>query len=353
MQPQKPNSAQQPGGDLDARLLDLHLGSLSDTDSKALLASITADARLSAQHEALTDVFRALDTLRAVEPPAGLADRITKRIDSMNAASVAAAKTPRIVRPAPDNRPGSDGDRVIRLHSLRDVLAVAATVVLAVGVGVPSMLAMRERNQRTACAWNLAQVGRGVQSYATTFGDSLPFVGWADNASWKPSSDPGVATIPNRRHIYLLLRTQQVPSEAFVCPSSKDVAMPAAQVEEHNDFLESRNISYAGQNMAGVRPSLRSDPNLVIFADDNPLFDDGLPLYDLAAQRLGLRDPSKSNSRAHGGVGQNILRLDGVTSWTTSPDAGISQDNIWTLRNVSGYTGREGPQSATDSHLLK
>ena len=34
-----------------------------------------------------------------------------------------------------------------------------------------------------------------------------------------------MTTVPNRRHVYLLLRTHQVPSNALVCPSSKDVAI--------------------------------------------------------------------------------------------------------------------------------
>jgi hypothetical protein len=226
-------------------------------------------------------------------------------------------------------------------------------VVMAVGIGVPSMLAMRERSQRTMCAANLATVGRGVQSYATTFGNSLPFSGWSENSSWRPSADPAIATVPNRRHVYLLLRTQQIPSAALVCPSSKDVPMPAEQIGARDDFLESRNVSYASQNMAGVRPSLDSGGNLVIYADDNPLFDDGLPLQDVAVRSLGLADPAQSNSRVHGGVGQNVLRLDGVSAWTTTPNCGVNGDNIWTLQNVSGYSGREGPKSQSDSHLLK
>lgn len=327
-------------------LLDLHLGQLSEPQRRDVMARIAAEPKLAAQHEVLRDVFHALDSMRPVQAPASLADRTLSRL--------AAAAVPRKpLRLAPPVEIGGDADRVIRLHSLRDVLAVAAMIVLAVGLGVPSMLAMRERSQRTACAWNLAQIGRGVQSYAMTFGDGLPFSGWSANSSWRPSAEAGVSTVPNRRHVYLLLRTQQVPSEVLVCPSSNDVAMPADQIRTHEDFLESRNVSYASQNMAGVRPSLRSDGGTVIFADDNPLFDDGMPLFDLAASTLGLRDPSQANSRVHGGVGQNVLRLDGVTSWTTTPNCGVDDDNIWTLENVRGYTGREGPRRSTDSHLLK
>jgi hypothetical protein len=79
------------------------------------------------------------------------------------------------------------------------------------------------------------------------------------------------------------------------------------------------------------------------------LFDNGWPLFET----LGLSDPANANSRAHGGAGQNVLTLDGNVKWFTNPNAGINNDNIWTLEGVDEYTGREGPRSATDSHLLK
>ncbi|MBI5865472.1 MAG: hypothetical protein HZB38_13380 [Planctomycetes bacterium] len=236
---------------------------------------------------------------------------------------------------------------------MREVLAVAAMIVLAVGVGVPGLLHMRERSQRTACAWNLGQIGRGMQAYANAFKDSLPFAGWSSVSSWRPTAEPGVAVVPNRRHIYPLVRAEFVPAAAFVCPSSESVAMPSDQVRNHDDFLESRNVSYASQNMAGVRPSVRLDSSVVVAADDNPLFADGLPMIDFAAQRLGLSDPAQSNSRVHGGVGQNVLRLHGGSEWVISPNCGVDQDNIWTLEGVKRYTGREGPASANDTHLLK
>ena len=104
--------------------------------------------------------------------------------------------------------------------------------------------------------------------------------------------------------------------------------------------------------MAGVRPSLLDNPELPILADNNPCFDDGRPLFD-ALTRLGMHDPAKSNSRAHRGTGQNVLTLDGRVIWKTTPNSGVNGDNIWTLEKISDYNGREGPESKTDSHLLK
>lgn len=335
----------------DETLLDFHLGRLSIEQQEQLLARMQSDPELSAQHKTLIDVFGALGLVGEVSNPAlNLESRVLDRI--------AAVGSPlRFKHATADSRAaanvGWENERVIRLHSIRDVMAVAAMIVLAVGVGVPGLLHMRERGQRTMCAANLASIGRGLQSYAGSFGDSLPFAGWNSASSWRPTGEQGVSVVPNRKHLFPLVRAQVVPTSAFVCPSARDIAMPAEQIRQRDDFLESRNVSYANQNMAGVRPSLKSDANLVLLADDNPLFSDGQPLLDFAAQKLGLSDAQQANSRSHGGVGQNILRLDGHTEWTTSPNCGIANDNIWTLMHIQEYTGREGPKSASDSHLLK
>jgi len=337
-----------PDSELDPNLLDLYLGQLSPEQRAELERRISADPVLAKHNEALAAVFRALDSAPEPTPPADLAQRVSARV-------AAAGPAPRVISP-PTAEPEQEREPrgiILRIHSLRDVVAVAAMIVLAVGLGVPSLLHVRERNQRIACSNNLAQLGRGMQAYAATFGDSLPFVGWRrGHDSWQPTSEPGVATLPNRRHVYPLLRGGHVRTVWFVCPAGDAVPMPAEQVRYRDDFIESRNLSYAYQNMAGVRPSLLDDPGLPILADDNPCFDDGHPLFDVL-RRLGLRDPAKSNSRAHRRAGQNVLTLDGRVIWTTTPDSGINGDNIWTLDHVTEYTGQEGPKSTTDTHLLK
>ena len=338
------------GGEFDPKLLDLHLGLLSERERADLGQRINSDPILKSQNEALTIMFEALQGERAAEPelPAGLTEKISARV-------AAAGPPPRVIRPARKTAARlaeMDGGRVIRLRSFRDIAAVAAMIVLAVGLGVPSMLHMRARGHRVACSENLAQIGRGMQSYAMANHDSLPFAGWSGDSSWRPTDEPGLNVLPNRRHVYALLRSGRVPARIFVCPSARDLPMPDEQVPYHNDFLESRNVSYAYQNMAGVRPSLGDNPDLPVLGDDNPLFDNGLPLFAVT-RSLGLSDPAQANSRAHGGAGQNILTIRGNVKWITSPNAGIDGDNIWTLRGVSEYTGREGPRSSTDSHLLK
>ncbi|MFQ5806348.1 MAG: anti-sigma factor family protein [Phycisphaerae bacterium] len=334
----------------DPKLLDLHLGRLCEHEQAALEQRIGSDPGLRAQNEALATMFEALGSVREPGPgvPAGLVEKISARV-------AGAGSPPRLVRPprtAAAELAEVEDARVIRLHNFREIAAVAAMIVLAVGLGVPSMLHMRERGQRFACATHLANIGRGMQAYAMANHDSLPFAGWSANSSWRPTVEPGVEVRPNRRHVYVLLRNGHVPARIFICPSASDLPMPEDQVPYHNNFLESRNLSYAYQNMAGVRPSLRDNPDLPVLGDDNPFFDNGWPLFAVM-RSLGLSDPAKTNSRVHGGAGQNILTIRGNVKWMTTPNCGLGGDNIWTIQGVNEYTGREGPQSTTDSHLLK
>ena len=333
--------------EFDPRLLDLHLGHLSEAEKVRLRTQIASDPRLAEQDETLRGALRLLAAATDEAAPSDLVARTMARVN-------AAGPVPRVIRPtdeltvALEQRP----ERVIRLGKLREIVAVAALIVLAVGVGVPSLRYMHERQQRMGCSWNLAQLGRGLQQYAGAYNASLPFVGWDDRSTWQPTVAPGMVNVPNRRHVYPLLRRAYVTDpRVFVCPSQHDVPMPSDQVQARNDFLEDRNVSYAYQNMSGVRPSTNDDPGLPILADDNPLFSEGRPLFDLSRLKPG--SPAESNSDAHGRAGQNVLTLDGHVIWTKTPKCGVNGDNIWILQKVVEYTGREGPEKSTDSHLLK
>jgi hypothetical protein len=337
--------------EFDPRLIDLHLGALQDAQRARVLEEIAADAELTRQHEMLTAVFAALAAAQPVSAPGGLLERV--RMRTRRAAGSRAVPPGVVSADAESDDAMGRAALLLRFSNIRDIVAIAAMIVLAVGVGFPSLLHVRERNQRMGCSFNLARVGQGIQAYATTYRAAIPFAGWRPGQSvWRPSSDPSSRAVPNRTHIYRLLSDRIVTEpRLFVCPSRMDVPMPPGEIDRSDSFLESRNISYAYFNMAGVRPTQSDDPELVILADDNPLFEDGLPLFDLRRLRPG--PPSAANSRAHRGDGQNVLTLDGRVKWTLTPLCGVGGDNIWELQGVREYTGREGPATATDSHLLK
>lgn len=329
--------------EFDGRLLDLHLGRLDKSEREKVLDELQNNTALASQNEVLVSVFGALNVLRADSVPTGFAQRMRQRI-----AASAADRTMRVAAPPSTRRTTQEPFRwVLRAGNFRDLIAAAAMIVLAIGLGIPTMLHMRETNHRVACSANLARLGQGLAAYASTFNQSLPFAGWGGWDSWQPTNNPQLHVVQNRQHLIPLLPAGRIDPKWLVCPSTRDIPLTTNQ-----QVIDASNLSYAYQNMAGVRPSFSDNPNLPILADDNPLFDDGRPLVELRIQ-LGMTDPASINSRAHGGYGQNVLTLGGRVLWSDTPNVGVSGDNIWTLHDVRSYTGREGPATSTDSHLLK
>ncbi len=335
-----------PDGVFAPDLLDLHLGRLSDEQTKLVMARIEQDPALAEQHDVLLSVFAALESVRREPIPDGVADRIAGRV----ATSI---RRVRVIRPP--SKPDDDADAasaplLIPFRGMREIIAVAAMIVLAVGLGIPGLLSVRERGQRIACSAQLAGIGQGLQTYAAGYNNSLPFAGWDEHKTWAMSENPADEIMPNRRHLYRLVRGHYTSPNRFVCPSRMHVPMPDDKVGELDDFPEANNVSFAYQNMAKVRPSLDDNADLPILADDNPLFDDGIPVLGLLRQGF---NAASGNSTAHRGQGQNILSLSGHVRWTTTPLCGFDGDNIWTLQDVESYTGREGPASTRDAHMLK
>lgn len=320
-------------------LLDLQRGELEGPQREALLLQLQQDEALAADHAALSEALSALERLRPVLIPAGLAERVMQHVRGADD-----ALQPLRLSVENSNRP------TFILQSMREIIAVAAMVVLAIGVGVPGLLHVQDRNQRLLCANNLAQIGRGMHAYAAVFGDALPFVGWSGRSTWQASSDPNLTTQPNHSHMFPLVQARLVAPGAFVCAGAGGVPLSESAAIGLSAFPDAQNVSYAYQNMAGVRPSLRDDADAPILADDNPLFDNGMLLIDV--RQLAF-DAAQRNSRSHGGRGQNLLTIDGRSIWTGTPLGGIHGDNIWTLWQTSDYTGREGPAAVSDAHLLK
>lgn len=322
-------------------LIDLICDKLDETEAAALRAQIAADEELRREADAANGIAAVLDQWQ-VTTDDQLEDRVVARV----AAEIAAPK-PKVVAPSNDRPPV-----ILRMGNLRDIIAAAAVIVLVVGLGVPGFLNMKSRNQRIGCANNLALLGQGLQQYAATYASSLPFAGWDASNSWQMQDAEREAAMPNRAHMFPLLQQAYVTDpRLFICPSKNDVPLTREDLESLRNFPEARNLSYAYYNMAGVRPRLGDTPNLPILSDDNPLFENGTPVFLL--KRITGQDPTLVNSTAHRGAGQNVLLIDGRVKFTKTPLVGIDNDNIWTLQNVVDYDGHEGPATATDSHLIK
>jgi prepilin-type processing-associated H-X9-DG protein len=158
--------------------------------------------------------------------------------------------------------------------------------------------------------------------------------------------------------LFLLIRTQDVTPEVFICPSANNVGRDdfgggsnSAQTRSNFTKLPD-NLSYSYANpypddaAAGAGYALstaRTGAEFAVAADINPgkqgVYDVTLPMETSSSATM-----QKANSSNHNQAGQNVLYGDGHVEFAPNPFAGTRRDNIYT---VSGSTDGSVTSSAT------
>ncbi len=314
--------------DIEQSLLDWHLDRLSADDRAWVEEALRRDALLREKSERLGRILQRLDYWPVAPAPPDLADKVVAHMER----STRSGSEPQ--PPAVE----SAGYGRFPFASLRELIAVAACIILLVGVLVFGVSELRSRSQRAMCASNLGSIFRATSTYRHEFGGSLPFAGALPGASWLPSGARGRPYASNSRHVFLLIRHNcgTTPKD-FICPAAKsDQPMRVDDWTAYDDFAAACNISYATLNLAGPTPNLKPAMPVAYISDANPLFIGG-------RFNDSVVDPDKANSPAHRGKGQTVLTLDGSAGWMTRPVYGPKRDNLWLIGNIRRYTGIETP----------
>jgi prepilin-type processing-associated H-X9-DG protein len=157
--------------------------------------------------------------------------------------------------------------------------------------------------------------------------------------------------------IFLLIRTQDITPEVFICPSSQAVrdnfGGGSNSAQSRSNFTKlPDNLSYSFANPypdqaaidGGYRLSSLTGAEFAVAADINPGKQG--TTYDVTIPTLtsSTRDMQRANSPNHAGQGENILYGDGHVEFVLNPFAGVRRDNVYT---VSGATDGTSPTSAT------
>ncbi len=299
------------------RLLDAHLDRLDEAEQDMLRRRLQDEPALQACSDRLGAMLEPLDAWSVPPPPSGLVQGVLARLP-----------TSRTIQPPPTGAPiGVEPLQMRRpFVSLREVLAVAACIVLFAGVLVPGFKKIRVGARQTACAKNLHTIYAGTTAYASSFGGQLPYAGRVPYPPGNRNSPLVVQPVfyggqlLNSSHQLLLVRMRlEVNPAALICPSRPDDrAMDPGAVQQLVAFPSAANCSYDLQFMDGPMALGGSDPRRPWQSDANPFFD----TPDFSATDL-----RAVNSRSHGQRGQNVLRLGGDVQFETSPV--IGNDNIW------------------------
>src|SRR4030042_5976486 len=234
-------------------------------------------------------------------------------------------------------------------RNFAEMAAIAASIIIIVGVLVPTMGFARQKYWQKKCGTQLGSFFQGLSSYIADHDGQHPSVATTAGAAWWKIGYQGKENQSNTRRIYILVREGYISPSAFICPGNRgrNLQIESSKIPTYKDFPDRRYVTYSFQISCSTTQEGKLQCRKVTMADLNPLFEK-LPNYD-SPFRVSLdKNLLTVNSSNHNRRGQNVLFGDGRVEFLKTRHTGSDHDDIFTLQDTDIYQGCEMPSCETD-----
>lgn len=279
-----------------------------------------------------------------------------------------------------------------RGFTLIELLVVIAIIAMLLAILMPALNKVKKIAQRVVCGTNLKGLGTAQTVYANDYDDEYAVQGRGFVQTWNGLTggwdNPAKVWADNQQisvgaSLYLLVREADVSPKSFNCPAGAEQTFSGRNPSNLDivqlwDFGNPNYtpptggaegpavcVSYSYHHPYGAngRKSTRAangtlSAAFAVMADKSPYFDEkttenqgGLatneptwmnaiariaPYYTGTTYSKSSWQVKVANAHPHDRDGQNILFADGHASYENTPDVGVKNDNIYTIRGGGG-----------------